>query len=233
MTRGPAVELFDTLAGQTALVTGSSRGLGAEIARQLADHGATVYASARDPSDVDGDSLRRLELDVTDESRIERAIARLDREVGTLDVLVNNAGIRGPEGPLETLDSEAVAETLDVNLTGPLELTRHALSLLGNVATPRVVNVASSAGQFDGEMEPSHMPYSVSKAGLNAVTRTLSGQYPDLLVNSVDPGWVRTDNGGPDAPRSVPEGAATAVWLARFERGPSGAFWRDNERIPW
>ncbi|WP_284010382.1 SDR family NAD(P)-dependent oxidoreductase [Haloarcula pelagica] len=233
MMSSPDISLFETLAGQTALVTGSSRGIGAEITRQLAELGATVYASARTPSEIDVEADSTLELDVTDASEVETAVGTIEREAGELDILVNNAGIHGPAGPLETIGPEPIAETFGVNLAGPIRLVRNSLPLLTRAATPRVVNVASGSGQFAGEMEASHLPYSVSKAGLNAFTRTLSAQYPGLLVNSVDPGWVRTDNGGPDAPRSVSDGAATAIWLARFERGPSGRFWRDEQQIEW
>jgi len=225
------VALYDSLSGQVALVTGANRGIGERIAADLADLGATVYAGARDPGSVTAAGQRAVELDVTDEASVAAALGRVEEEAGRLDVLVNNAGVHGPAGALGDLDSAAVEHTLRVNLHGPVLVTRQALDLLGDGA--RVVNVSSGAGQFEGGVDSGHLPYGVSKAGLNAFTDALAAQYEGLFVNAVCPGWVRTDMGGEDATRSVAESADTPVWLARFREGPSGGFWRDRERLPW
>jgi hypothetical protein len=233
---GSTVTLHETLTDQVALVTGATRGIGAEIAARLADLDATVYAGARDPADVSDARLRAVELDVTDPEAIAAAVARLDDETGRLDVLVNNAGVYGPAGRLGEVEPEAAVGTLRTNLEGPVRLTRAVLPLLTDGAgpAPRVVNVSSGAGQFADGVSASRLPYAVSKAGLNALTQGLAAAYTDLLVNAVCPGWVRTDMGGPSATRSVAEGAATPVWLARFEPGsPSGLFWRDRSVIDW
>ena len=225
------VDLHDSLDGQTALVTGASRGIGERIAADLAGLGATVYAGAREPDDVEATGCRPCRLDVTDAGGIEAALGRIGAEAGGLDVLVNNAAVYGPGGRLGSLDATALEATLRVDLLGPMLVTRAALGLMG--AGARVVNVSSGAGQFDGGIDPSHLPYSVAKAGLNAFTDGLAAQYSDRFVNAACPGWVRTDMGGSSAPRGVGEGADTPVWLARFRSGPSGRLWRDRSVVPW
>ncbi|MFC7045997.1 SDR family NAD(P)-dependent oxidoreductase [Halobacteriaceae archaeon GCM10025711] len=226
-------ELYDSLAGQTALVTGATRGIGRQIAVDLAAHGATVYAGARNVDDVDDGDLRPVRLDVTDETQIAAATTTIADEHGGLDVLVNNAAVHGPGGRYGDLDGQEVEATLRTNLHGPMQVTKHALPLLRARDNARVVNVSSSSGQFSSEISTSHLPYGISKAGLNAFTTALAAQYEDLLVNAVCPGWVRTDMGGSSAPRSVEKGAETPVWLARFRDGPSGHFWRDEEIQEW
>ncbi|MFB6311629.1 MAG: SDR family NAD(P)-dependent oxidoreductase [Salinirussus sp.] len=228
-----SIELYDSLAGQVALITGANRGIGAEIARQLTDRDATVYAGARDPSTVEADDQRPVALDVTIETEVEAAMTTIREEAGRLDILVNNAGVYGPTGRLATIETPAIEETLRVNLWGPMLCAKHALPLLTDHSGARIVNVSSGAGQFTDGIDADHLPYGVSKAGLNAVTDALARQYPDLFVNAVCPGWVRTDMGGSEAPRSVEKGTATPVWLARFRDGPSGQFWRDTEQKEW
>ena len=228
------VELHESLAGQVALVTGANRGIGAEIATQLADLDATVYAGARDPSSVENDDLRAIRLDVTDDTHVATVIETVADETGRLDVLVNNAGVYGPAGKLAVLDAESIEATLRVNLHGPLLLARRALPFLTAHDGSRVVTLSSGSGQFSGGIDSGHLPYGVSKAGVNAFTNALASQYPSLLVNAVCPGWVRTEMGGAGAPRSVEDGATTPVWLARFAPGsPSGRLWRDERVVEW
>jgi len=230
----PAV--YDSLEGQTALVTGANRGIGAEIAAELADRGATVYAGARDPSDVDDSTLRIVRLDVTDDADIDTAIDRIEKEAGRLDILVNNAGVGGPRAPLAENEPHEIDATIGVNLRGPIMLTRRALSLLLERAGGRVVNVSSGMGALGEGMSGRYPAYRISKAGLNALTVYLHGEYSDagLLANSACPGWVRTELGSPEAPKSPAEGADTPLWLARFRpESPGGLFWRDRSQIAW
>ena len=237
------VELHDSLDGQVALVTGATRGLGRAIAIALADLGAVVYAGARETTDVTDDDLRPIRLDVTEEAQIAAAVERVRTEAGRLDVLVNNAGVVGTDfdETLEGTPTGAIDRVLATNLRGPMVVTKYALDLLLAREGSRVVNVSSGDGAFVDEQEgfegvagPGHPAYRVSKTGLNGLTAYLHGEYAErgLLAGAVCPGAVRTD-ANPDATKSPEAGAETPVWLARFERGPGGKFWRDREVIPW
>jgi NAD(P)-dependent dehydrogenase (short-subunit alcohol dehydrogenase family) len=233
----PEPEIYDSLEGQVALVTGATRGIGAAIARQLVDLGARVYAGARDTADVAASDQRPVRLDVTDESEIAAAVDRITEETGRLDVVVNNAGVFPRSGPLDGMATEDFDRTIAVNLRGPALVTKHALGLLLDSDGGRVVNLSSNLGQFTaGQMGGAYPPYRVSKAGLGGLTAYLDGEYADegLIANAASPGWVRTDMGGPTANRSPDEGADTPVWLSRLEPGsPGGLFWRDREPIEW
>jgi len=231
-----AIDLYESLDGQVALVTGASRGIGRELASGLADIGATVYGGGRDAEDVAAPSVEPVELDVTDDTQIERAIARIEAERGQLDVLVNNAGIHGPDGGVGEAGIEGFDRTIATNVRGPYRLSQAALPLLLAEPGGRVVNVSSRAGQFADGMDGGHAPYAISKAALNALTATLDGAYGEdgLLANAYCPGWVRTNMGGEDAPRSTAEGADTGRYLARFRPGsPSGRFWAERSIVDW
>lgn len=228
--------LYDDLSGQVALVTGATRGLGAAIADRLVELGATVYAGARDPADVTAEDRRVVELDVTDDDACAAAIARIDEEAGRLDVLVNNAGVMGPDANLTDTPVAEFDRVVETNFRGPVVLSRAALPLLLEQECPRIVNVASSMGQLNGSNDGGYPAYRMSKAALNGLTTTLDGDYAHrgLLVNAVCPGWTKTSMGGEEAPRSIAEGVDTTVWLCRFGPGsPSGLFWRDREPMEY
>lgn len=240
-------ELYDALDGQTALVTGATRGIGAAIAARLLDCGATVYAGARNVDDVPDDATRPIELDVLVGAHLRTAIDRIEREAGRLDVLVNNAGHIPPHLPLHKASVEDIERTLATNLRGPLVVTKHALPLLLDRPGGRVVNVSSGDGAFEdvedgyeGVAGHGYPSYRVSKAGLNGFTAYLDGEYGErgLIANAVCPGAVQTEGraerGSPPVDRTPAEGAETPAFLARFRPGSSaGSFWRDREIIPW
>jgi NAD(P)-dependent dehydrogenase (short-subunit alcohol dehydrogenase family) len=220
---------------RVALVSGSSRGIGAEIARELAaDHGFLVYAGARNPEDVaEQDGVVPVRLEVIDQASVDAARDRIASEVGRLDSLVNNAGIYGDPVGAADYDLDRAHEVLEVNTFGPWRLIEAFLPLLRESDVPRIVNVSSGAGQLS-DMNGGRAAYRLSKAALNALTRTLASDERWVKVNAMCPGWVRTDMGGQAAPRSVEQGADTAVWLATLpDDGPSGGFFRDRRPIPW
>jgi hypothetical protein len=230
------VARYDSLDGQVALVTGATRGIGARVAADLADLGATVYAGARDTADVDGPALHPVKLDVTADDQIAAAADRIDDEVGRLDVLVNNAGVFARAGPLHETSVDDVDRTFAVNLRGPTLVTRAALPLLLETERPRVVTLSSGLGRFtDGSMGGGYPPYRISKVGVGGLTAYLHGEYGSdgLIASAVSPGWVRTDMGGSGARRSVEKGAETPVWLAQMRDGPGGKLWKDKEIVSW
>jgi NAD(P)-dependent dehydrogenase (short-subunit alcohol dehydrogenase family) len=193
-----------------------------------------VLAGARDPATVEpADNLVGLELEVTDDDSVGAALAGAEENPGSLDVLVNNAGIYGPSDGVAGYDLGEAHRVIETNVFGPWRLIQAALPLLRRSASPRIVNVSSGGGQL-AEMGGGGTAYRLSKAALNALTRTLAVDEPEIKVNAICPGWVRTDMGGASAPRSVEQGAATVVWLATMSDDvPSGGFFRDREPIPW
>ena len=213
----------------TALVTGANRGLGLEVARQLARRGHTVLAGARDPDAVP-DDLRGVRLDVTDEA----SIAAVRSSLSSLDVLVNSAAIHYDTWQrVLTADLGIVREALETNTLGPWRVAMAVADLLRASPHGRLVNVSSGAGALTG-MRDGHPAYSVSKAALSALTLMLADALaPRVLVNASCPGWVATDMGGPGG-RPVAEGAAGIVWAATLpDDGPTGGFFRDGRPIPW
>ncbi|HXH92681.1 MAG TPA: SDR family oxidoreductase [Thermoanaerobaculia bacterium] len=223
-----------------ALVTGSSRGIGFEVARQLAVRDFTVIVTSRSEraaaaaaKKIGGSAVGHI-LDMSDPASINGIADWITREVGHLDVLVNNAAILLDES--ETIlatPAETFETTMRTNALGPLLMTQASAPLLRRSTAARVVNVSSGAGQISSMT--SYAPsYSISKTALNAITVMLASALPFARVNCADPGWVRTDMGGPNATRSVEEGADTIVWLATLPAsGPSGGFFHDRKRIDW
>ncbi len=221
-------------AKRVALVTGASRGIGAEIARQLAaDHGFHVFAGARDSADVeDGEGVTAIQLDVTDQASVDAAASAIGEDAGRLDVLVNNAGVYGPHDSIADFDLDEAHRILETNTFGALRVAQAMIPLLRKSDDARVVNVSSGAGQLS-DMNGGSIGYRMSKTALNAITRVLSQEEEGFRVNSICPGWVATDMGGKSAPKSVADGADTAVWLATDPDSGTGGFYRDRAPIPW
>src|SRR5437667_5033077 len=229
---------------KTALVTGANKGIGREVARQLAEKGFHVFVGARnrdagrkaaDEIAQEGRKTTFLEIDVSDNASVTAAARELSKIVDHLDVLVNNAGIMvdGDNAILEII-YELLRKTLETNTLGALRVTRAFAPLLAKSKTPRVINVSSSSGQLTGGADGWAPAYSISKTALNGVTSQLAAALPQFAVNSVCPGWVRTDMGGSNATRSVAEGASGIAWLAAdAPQTETGKFWRDRKVIPW
>ena len=227
---------------RVALVSGGNRGIGREVAGQLAEQGYVVVVGSRDLAKGEavahelGNGATAVQLDVTDEESVRSAVSVIEEKFGRLDVLVNNAGIaEGWSGTAADADFDRVKEILETNLFGSWRLAKAALPLMRRNGYGRIVNVSSGMGQLS-DMGGHSPGYRVSKTGLNALTRMLTAELAgeNILVNSVCPGWVRTDMGGSNARRSVEQGAETPVWLATLpDDGPTGGFFRDRNPIPW
>jgi len=228
-----------------ALITGANRGIGFEIARQLAERGMRVVLTARDALRgqeacdrlvADGLDVVFQPLDVTVPEEVETLARWLDKEPGRLDVLVNNAGISVDwDVPATEVAIDQVKGTLETNLIAPWRLCQHLVPLMEKHRYGRIVNVSSGRGSFS-KMAATHAAYRISKTGLNALTCILADELrqKNILVNAMTPGWVRTRLGGIRAPRSAAEGADTAVWLATLpDDGPTGGFFKDRSPFPW
>jgi NAD(P)-dependent dehydrogenase (short-subunit alcohol dehydrogenase family) len=228
---------------KTALVTGANKGIGFEVARELARMGLRVFLGARnieagraaaEKLQGDGD-VAFLEIDVSDADSIRRAADELAGHADRLDVLVNNAGVLLDEDKEALkITPEIFEATLRTNTLGPWLVAQAFAPLLKKSREPRVVNVSSGGGQLEDGADGWAPAYCVSKTALNGVTVQLAAALPKCAVNSVCPGWVRTDMGGENATRSVAEGAATIVWLATdAPHDLSGKFVKDRKVIPW
>lgn len=229
---------------KTALITGANKGIGREVARQLAAKGFHVFVGARNSKagrTAAGEIAKKdrkatfLEIDVADNDSVITAAHELSNIADHLDVLVNNAGIivDGDNAILEISD-DLFRKTLETNTLGALRVTRAFVPLLRESKAPRVINVSSGGGQLTGGADGWAPAYCISKTALNGVTVQLAAALPKFAVNSVCPGWVRTEMGGENASRSVEEGADTIVWLANeAPQDLTGKFLRDRKEISW
>jgi NAD(P)-dependent dehydrogenase (short-subunit alcohol dehydrogenase family) len=231
---------------RVALVTGANRGLGLETSRQLLARGLTVVMAGREVAALERarTSLNKnlqaraviVRMDVTEAESVLAAHRLVGERVGSIDVLVNNAAVlRFESERVLSIPPGGYRETFDTNVFGAIEVCQTFVPDMARRRFGRVVNVSSGAGQL-ARMSTYAPAYSISKTALNAFTRILASTYRDagVLVNAVDPGWVRTDMGGPSAPRSLEQGADTIVWLATLpDNGPTGGFFRDRKAIEW
>ena len=228
---------------RVAIVTGANRGIGLEVTRQLADLGYTVVLGSRDLGKGEaaakklkvGDRVMARRLDVTEQSTIDRLRDEIATTFGSVRVLVNNAAIHYDtwENAADA-DLRTVQEALDTNLFGAWRTCQAFIPLLRKSKHGRIVNVSSEAGSL-ASMGAGAPAYAVSKVALNALTRMLAAELrrDRILINSVCPGWVATDMGGPGG-RPVREGAASIVWAVELpDGGPTGGFFRDGHPVPW
>jgi NAD(P)-dependent dehydrogenase (short-subunit alcohol dehydrogenase family) len=228
---------------RVAIVTGANRGIGLEVVRQLAEREYRVVLGSRDidKGEAAAKKLRAgagvlvRQLDVTDQSDIDRLRDEIAKTFGSLHVLVNNAAIHyDTDQNAFDADLQIVQEALDTNLYGAWRMCKTFIPLMRKSRHARIVNVSSEAGSLT-EMGGGTPAYAVSKAALNALTRILAAELrrDRILVNAVSPGWVATDMGGPGG-RPVRAGAASIMWAVELpDSGPTGGFFRDGRPVPW
>ena len=238
---------------RVALVTGANKGIGFEVVRQLRREGFHVFLGARDEKagktaaeklnqetrnggkDEGHGTVAFLRVDVADPDSIRAAAEAFGKQSDRLDALVNNAGILlDNDKDVLTMTPEIFETTLRTNTLGALLVSQAFVPFLKKSDAPRIVNVSSGGGQLADGADGWAPAYCISKTALNGVTVQLAAALPNFAVNSVCPGWVRTDMGGSNATRSVAEGASGIVWLAaEAPQKETAKFWRDRKVIPW
>ena len=231
-----------TASQKTVLITGGNRGIGFAIAQGLLAKGYEVLISARslESAKQAAEQLQGtvipLELDVSDDHSIDRAVQTLRPKLDRLDVLINNAGIY-PDKDVNilTISRDTLSAAMQTNTFGVIRMVQALVPLLEKSPDARVINISSGMGALDG-LIPTAPSYCLSKLALNGATIMLaqSLEAKGIVVNAICPGWVRTDMGGASAPRSPEQGADTAIWLAaEAPRGETGKFWRDRKVISY
>lgn len=230
------------------LITGANRGLGLGMTEKLAKMGATVIMVCRnkDAGEAIFKKLKEQNLkiilkqaDVENINDIENLYKSVSSEFDHLDVLINNAGINieSPATTIETLDLKIFEKIINVNLRGTIVMCKYFIPLLKKSSAGRIINFSSGLGQLTPDRMGPYPSYSISKTAVNAVTKILADELKNtnILVFSVDPGWVRTDMGGTAAPLSIEQGIDTPVWLAtaKPEELKSGYFYKERKIIDW
>ncbi|MBH8566367.1 SDR family NAD(P)-dependent oxidoreductase [Nostoc sp. CENA67] len=231
---------MESIQDKWALITGSNRGIGLAIAQGLLAKGYGVIITSRslDNAKQVAEKLQGkvipIELDVTNDHSINQAVETLHQKIDHLDVLINNAGVYPDEGVnILTIPRELLDSTMNANAFGAIRMVQAFLPLLEKTHDARVVNVSSGFGALEG-LSADVPSYCLSKLALNGATIMLAQALhaKGIIVNSMCPGWVRTDMGGPSAPRSPEQGADTAIWLAtEAPASESGKFFRDRKVV--
>ena len=221
------------------LVTGGNRGIGLEICRQLSREGHKVIMGSRKlknglaRKEEFGLNVDVQQLNVRKEKLIIELSNYVSETYGHLDVLINNAGVYTSNSGALYADMKNVRKTMKTNFFAPWRLIQVLHPLLKKSSDPRIINMSSGMGAID-DLSGNYAAYRLSKSSLNALTILMANELaPSIKINAMCPGWVKTDMGGPDAHRTVEEGADTAVWLALNPEIPSGKFVRDRKVIPW
>lgn len=228
-----------------ALVTGGNRGIGLAICQGLLDADFEVIIGSRsiekgktaaEKLNSSNTKVRVVQLDVADDRSIEKAFQELNKQIDRLDVLINNAGIYPDNGfNILNIDRDLLMKTIDTNTFGTIRTTQVFLPLLEKANKAKVINYSSGYGQLDG-LSANVPSYCLSKLAVNGATIMLADalRSKNITVNAIDPGWVSTDMGGENAPRSPSQGADTAVWLAGLEDvKETGKLWRDRAIISY
>lgn len=235
-----------------AFISGANKGIGLETARQLGQQGITVLLGARDAArglaaaqtlTQEGIDAHAIQFDVLSSADIHAAVAKIEREFGVLDILVNNAAILtevlGPINTALTVSEADLRKTFDTNFFAVITVTNAFLPLLRRSTAGRIVNVSSLVGSLTSHtqgLSAKMLAYDASKTALNAYTVHLADALKEtkIKVNSATPGWIRTDMGTDAAPMDVSYGAKTEVYLATLpDDGPTGGFFHLEDSLPW
>ena len=231
-------------ASPVALVTGANKGIGSETVRRLVDAGYRVHLAARDGgrgrAAAAAVGAGFLQLDVTSDESVSRAAEEVARQDGHLDLLVNNAGITGPQRDVHDLDGDDATAVLLTNVVGYVRVIHAFLPLLERSEDPRIVNVSSGLGSFglfhDPDRIESRVPaplYAASKAAINMLTARYAQLLPHVRVNAADPGMTATDLSGGQG-HAVEAGTDAIVALATGGAdSPTGAFQDRDGALPW
>ncbi len=237
-----------------ALVTGATRGIGLQTVRQLAEAGVHTLLAGRDRArtvetaltlQAEGLPVEAITLDVTSDASIAEAVNTVAARHGRLDILVNNAGILVDEFGKKVSEQTAATwrKTFDTNVFGLIAVTQAFLPLLHKSSAGRIVNVSSILGSVALNADPASpiydfkVPaYNVSKSAVNAWTVQLAYELRDsrIKVNTIHPGYVKTDMNAGEGELDIPDGARTSVALALIDdNGPQGGFFHREEVLPW
>jgi NAD(P)-dependent dehydrogenase (short-subunit alcohol dehydrogenase family) len=245
-------EVNSEVSTKIALVTGANRGLGFEISNQLVKLGYTVIVTSRNREkgeaavdNLKSPDLRIIyhELDVTSEDSVKKILEFVKFKFGRLDVLINNAGVMldprsyGGNDKFSIFDTSLgfLEDTMNTNVYGPFMMCQNFIPLMQKNNYGRIVNISSRLGQLSYSSFGTPL-YRLSKTALNGVTRIFADETKDfnILVNSVCPGWVKTDMGGPNAFLEAHEAVDSIIWLATLgDNGYSGGFFSERKQIEW
>lgn len=233
---------------KVAVVTGANRGLGKALAIKLAQDGIFVILVSRSQQNAEpvldeiikngGKGIIK-QCDVSNLEQIEALAADISKDYPCVDILINNAAINKDtnDTSIEEMPLDLIRETMETNFFGPLWMCKHFLKLLKQSASGRIVNFSSGLGQLGVSRMGPYPAYSMSKTAINAITKNLAEEVKDspIIVTSVDPGWVLTDMGGPNAMLTIPEGIDTPYWLATApaQELQSGSFYKERQILEW
>lgn len=230
---------------QVALVTGANRGIGYELVKQLALNGFKAILASRDLSKgheaaqnlkQSGLDVSFVRVDVDDQESIRQAALTVNETFGRLDVLINNAGVYLDENEkLLKMDPAILEQTMSTNFFGAYHVIRSFVPIMEKRGYGRIINISSEYGMMHEMSERGVGAYKLSKLALNGLTRLVAAEIQgDIKINAVCPGWVRTDMGGPAAPRTPKQAAESILWLATIgSEGPQGGFFRNGKAINW
>jgi NAD(P)-dependent dehydrogenase (short-subunit alcohol dehydrogenase family) len=246
--------MYDNQMIRVAFITGANRGIGLELSRQLAKLHFTVLMGCRSVESgkavaevlhSEGLTVEMVELDVTKQDHIDRTFDYVVSKFGRLDVLINNAAVfldppKNPDGSLGDRSvlrakPEIIYRSMETNTIAPLKLCQRFVPLMLKNNYGRIINISSGVAQLS-EMNGGMPAYRMSKVSLNALTRILADELKNtnVLINSVDPGWVKTRMGGQNAELTPEESASKIIWLATLpDGGPSGGFFYETEKLLW